>query len=427
MKPECGLEKWKTLLTNNPNIISYQDVGIILNATNASITFFFEITAEGYYEVSIRCFSPSRSSAYCQLDGGAKKIWNTSSVKEQQQVFLYNAQELMVGLHTITISYIGPMALVDLVFDGPQSFIVPVINTFLYPNKRYLIQQSNRPDIVLPAINTQLYGTTEVPYFSTPGPDLGCYETATPQPGSPFIVLYGSNSVDQKKVTVQQISTYCGRSQWEQLINSNPNVVSGDKSAIIVNNPDAIIKFKFWAIAGRYNIFLRCIMPSANTNSGYVRLDTMPEEEFTRGLVPMEYASNTMDLFLFEDVLLRDWFHELVFSYKEPIGYIEVIISRADARLPDIVMPAVETLLTPDKIFGDKDLMANYMAETDPEDIPAEFKTTGAGPKIIYTYAPLPVAYPTPMPAARKPAAANKVAVKPVAVKKAPAPAKKRR
>ena len=429
IKPECGQEKWKTLLTNYPDIISFQDIAIVLNDMNASITFYFEITTEGYYEIVVRCFSPSKSSCYCQLNGMKKKVWNTSSAKEQQNVTLYSGENLTVGMHTLTISYLNFMALVDLTFSGPQSFLIPVINTFLYPNKRYSIQRAGKPDVVLPAINNQLYGATEFPfpYFSTPGPDLACYETATPQPSSPYIVLYGSNSADQKRMTVQQISTYCGRSQWEALVNSNPNVISGSNSAIIVNNPEAILKFKFWSIPGRYNIFLRCIMPSANTDSGFVRLDNMPEQQFTRGLVPLEYMSNTMDLFLFEAVLLTEWLHELVFSYKEPIGYIEVIVSRADARLPDIVIPAVETLLTPDKIFGDKDRMTEYMANLDEEDIPTQFRKTGAGPKIIYTYAPLPLAYPAPGSAKKSaPVAAKKVAVKPVAVKKVAVQRKRR-
>lgn len=428
IKPECGLDSWKTLFTNSPNVVSYQDTLVVFNDTNASITIYFEIVEEGAYEISIQCLSPTKSSAYCQLDDMPKKVWYTARISDRQTIFLYTAEELKAGVHTLTISYLGYMGLINLMLSGSQSFIVPVINTFLYPNRRLVLQLTNRPDIILPAINTQLYGTTSPPFTGSPIPNLSCYETATPQPGDPYIILYGSNPKEQKIRTVQQISTYCGRSQWETLIASNPNIISGNSSAIILNNPEATINIKFWAVSGSYNIFLRCILPSANTNSGYVRLDNMPEQEFTRGLVPLEYSSQPIDLFLFQQFQLTDWFHELVFSYKEPIGYIEIIISRADARLADIVIPVVETLLNPDKIFGDKEMMVEYMATLDPADLPTQFKATGAGPKITYTYAPLEVAYSTPIPKVPKivqPMVAKKVYVKPVPVKKVMAQKKK--
>ena len=402
IKTTAGRAAWQKALASNPNLIGNHDVAIVLNDPTSTLPFYFEV-AGGSYNVLVRCLPPTLSSGSASLDGTEPIVWSAAPgyISYEQVVPLYTNVQLGVGMHLVNLAYREPMGIISLIIQNAggiaPEIVIPAINTFLYPSKKYILARSSGPDFVFPALNSPLYGTTPLPVIQTgtPKPDLSCKEDSTPLPGEPYLLLYGNSNKDQKLETVRQISTYCGRTQWENLINTNEMSVSGEEVAVILNTPGANLKFRFGVVAGAYNIILRCVMPSANTDSGFVSLDGMPEQMFSPGLGPTKYINKQLGIFLFEKIMLEGGYHELMFSYREPMGYIDVIINRTDVKSVDLIMPAIGAIINPDVIYGEQEYVATitpkvYYTTTAPPLVKEETSL----PNVIYTYAPLEAAYP---------------------------------
>lgn len=389
VRVECGKVLWQTLMKTNPNVITGHDIGVIFNSTTSLLTFQFDTPAADNYTMTLRCVSPSTNggTGYTQLNNGEKTIWSTapSYIPSQQNVVLYTDVALGSGLQTVMISFKDPMAIIGLTIQNADmtfDMYISAITTFLYPNKKYIVSRTLVPDYIVPAINTKLYGpplTTGPPYTGTPGPDLTCYERVDLANASSNVLLYGSDDKTQKLQALEQIETYCGRTQWQKLLTDIPNIIMGPDIAVILNQTGSTLRFQFGVPSGTYNIILRCIMPSANSDSGYVRLDSLPDQMFTRGYGPTKYSTRQLNFLLFDRIQLEEGYHEIVFRFREPIGYIDLFVSRTDQTIPDLVMPAIDAINNPNKIYGD----ANYIATITP--------------KVFYvptTYAPLESTYP---------------------------------
>lgn len=402
IKTTTGRAVWQKALASNPNLITNHDVAIVLNDPTSTLPFYFDVSG-GAYNILVRCLPPSLSSGSASLDGAEAIVWSAAPgyISYEQVVPLFTSAQLGAGMHLVTLSYREPMGIISLIVQDAggiaPEMVMTAVNTFLYPTKKYILPRSSGPDFVFPALNSSLYGTTAAPVIQTgtPKPDLSCKEESTPLPSEPYLLMYGNSTKDQKLEIVRQISTYCGRTQWENQINTNEMSVSGQEVAVILNTPGANLLFRFGVVAGAYNIILRCVMPSANADSGFVSLDGMPEQMFSPGLGPTKYINKQLSIFLFEKIMLEGGYHELMFSYREPMGYIDVIINRTDFKSADLIMPAIGAVINPDVIYGEQEYVATitpkvYYTTTAPPLVKEETTL----PNVIYTYAPMETVYP---------------------------------
>jgi len=180
-----------------------------------------------------------------------------------------------------------------------------------------------------------------------------------------FILLYGSYTKSEKLTAIQPLVNKISLSQWQDAINSTPNLIQPSDVAVIMNSnitsvwaldapteKDPIITIKFNVPAGIYNIALRCITPAPNCDSCFIQLDSEPGNLWTIGLGEGKtmYKENTV--FLLQNKTLTDGDHVFNMIYREPMAFIEVIITEKTNAYPQIKIPVVNILMNPFNVYG---------------------------------------------------------------------------
>lgn len=180
-----------------------------------------------------------------------------------------------------------------------------------------------------------------------------------------FILLYGNYTKPEKLLAIQPLVNNIASTQWQNAINTNANLVPASDVAVIMNSnimniwpldaPNenaANINIKFNVPAGTYSVTLRCITPGPNCDSCFVQIDTDPGKMWTLGLGEgaTMYKENTVSLL--ENKLLSDGEHLLTIIYREPMAFIEVMISEKTNAHPVISVPIINVLMNPSSVFG---------------------------------------------------------------------------
>ena len=367
-----GRDAWVQLFRMNPSFLSPYEIAVLFRniTTSTPISFMFEVVG-GSYNILLRCFasSPVPATGKSQLDSNAVNTWSTAPgyTVYQQNIPIYTDVSLSAGLHQVVISSISPIALVDMTIqnvNGSENIVVQAINTFLYPNKVQSFPRTLQPDYIIPAINTRLFGPTlgpVAPFTGTFSPETCIEPVDTPLFSSNSILLLsGTQTMDQKLDVANQIRTYCGRNQWVKFLTLFPNIISTNETIIILNSTDKKLTFRFAVPPSIYNIMIRCVMPSANTDSAFVQLDTFPEQMFQRAFGPGKFSSNQMNILLYEKLQLDDGYHQMTFASREPIGYLALIIHNTNRTFNDIVIPALSAVNNPFQVFGNPDYLATF-------------------------------------------------------------------
>jgi len=180
-----------------------------------------------------------------------------------------------------------------------------------------------------------------------------------------FILLYGNYTKSEKLTAIQALVNNISLSQWQNAINTTPNLIQASDVAVIMNSNimsvwaldaptenDTSIKIKFNVPTGTYNIALRCITPAPNCDSCFIQLDSEPGNMWTLGLGEGKtlYKENTV--FLVENKALADGDHVFTIIYREPMAFIEVIISEKSNAYPQINIPVINILMNPFDVYG---------------------------------------------------------------------------
>jgi hypothetical protein len=201
---------------------------------------------------------------------------------------------------------------------------------------------------------------------------------------NPYIIVNGQSTLPDKINTVNQISNATARQQWKTVLTKNPNIISRRDTLVILNNRSASITFRFNLSAGNYDIYLRCIAPSSNTDTSIIRLDSMKPKILDLKRRPKQYISQQVNVILFSNISLLNGAHTLTVAYKEPIGLIRLTVRKKRSSL-QIVIPALDMLYKPEQapIIQPAPVIA-YEATTQGPIIEAEYKpveiTTSAIP-----------------------------------------------
>lgn len=205
---------------------------------------------------------------------------------------------------------------------------------------------------------------------------------------NPYIIVNGQSSLPDKISSVNQLSNATARQQWKTVFTKNPNIVSRLDTLVILNNRSASITFSFNLSAGNYDMYLRCIAPSSNTDTSIIRLDSTKPKILDLKRRPKQYISQQVNVLLFSNISLSNGAHTLTVAYKEPIGLIRLTVRKKRSSL-QIVIPAVDMLYKPEQapIIQPAPVVA-YEATTQGPIIEAEYKpveitTTSATPYVM--------------------------------------------
>lgn len=206
---------------------------------------------------------------------------------------------------------------------------------------------------------------------------------------NPYIIVNGQSSLSDKINTFNQISNPTARQQWKTAFTKNRNLVSRFDTLVILNNRNASITFPFNVSAGNYDIYLRCIAPTSNTDTSIIRLDSTKPKILDLKRRPQQSISQQVNVLLFSNIVLNNGSHSLTVAYKEPIGLIRLTIRKKHSTL-QIVIPAIDMLYKPPPqapIIQPAPAVA-YESTTQGPIIEAEYKpveitTTTEGPVVI--------------------------------------------
>jgi len=177
-----GRQQWLNLFAKNPRILTSTDRVVILNNKSSSLTFRFNVSLYGNYDIFVRCIAPSTSTntAIVKLDNSRAKILDLARrprqyVLQQVTVKMFSNIALNAGVHKITFGYKEPIGLIRLIVKK---------------------KNSNAPPIIIPSIDVALNPTNiytepiEQPptELTTPEPIIDAeYITVTPEPIIPPI------------------------------------------------------------------------------------------------------------------------------------------------------------------------------------------------------------------------------------------------
>ena len=157
-----------------------------------------------------------------------------------------------------------------------------------------------------------------------------------------YIILNGTDTLEQKQTAINTIYNTYGKEQWVELFKKNPSILSATDSVVILNDVLANLDFEFEIIGGIYDVILRVIAPSANSDSGFYVLDAMPVPYcWQLGLGPTKYLTKIYTLNLLTNLPLVAGKHNLNLLYREPIGIIDVKIQNKKTT-ENIVMKALD-------------------------------------------------------------------------------------
>lgn len=142
-----------------------------------------------------------------------------------------------------------------------------------------------------------------------------------------FIVLNGSDSLQDKLTRVNQIDKSMGKNDWIKFLNKKPDVIPPTESVVLLNDVSATLNFEFDVQGGIYDIIIRIIAPSGNSDSGHYIFDSMPE--------PICWSLNLgggaeryyiQSFYLLKDVALIPGIHNIYLFYREPMGLVDMTI-----------------------------------------------------------------------------------------------------
>jgi len=191
-----------------------------------------------------------------------------------------------------------------------------------------------------------------------------------------FIVLNGNSSVIDKKTTVANLDKSQGKQEWLTVFDKNPNIIVAPDQAVIFNNVNALLRFNFSVVGGVYDITVRCICPSANSDSGFYSLDGDVFRDnimrWSLDLGPTKYVINQYIYKLLTKQQLNAGPHYLNFLYREPLAMIDVKIKNVSTS-EEIVIKAIDVL--------------NEKLSVKPSSF-VEVATVNADPAVIKQYAP---------------------------------------
>jgi len=168
-----------------------------------------------------------------------------------------------------------------------------------------------------------------------------------------FIVLNGSSSLQEKINQVNTLDKALGKDEWVTFLNRKPDILSPTETVVILNDIRASLDFEFNVQGGIYDVVVRVIAPSANSDSGFYVLDNMTELTcWTLGLGKTKYVYSIYPFFLLTDIALTQGIHNIFLLYREPMGIIDMIIKNKKTS-ETIVIRAVDVVNKPSsRIFN---------------------------------------------------------------------------
>lgn len=188
-----------------------------------------------------------------------------------------------------------------------------------------------------------------------------------------FLPIYGSYTKTEKLTVLQPLVNTIALSQWQTAINAAPNMIKETDVAVIMNGSltsvwpldapnenDASLKIRFNVPTGVYNIALRCITPSANCDSCFVQLDNFPGKLWTTGLGETKLLYTEQTVYLFENQSFESGEHTLKLIYREPMAFIEVILTEKTNLFPVIKIPIIDVVLNPNTVYGRQMFTTTY-------------------------------------------------------------------
>lgn len=172
-----------------------------------------------------------------------------------------------------------------------------------------------------------------------------------------FVALNGSNTLQEKLVQINKIENSYGKDQWVVVLNKNPDILPASETVIILNNVRAYLDFGFNIQGGIYDVIVRVIAPSRNSDSGFYVMDNMTELTcWTLGLGD-KYVYEIYSFFLLTDIALTQGLHHIFLLFREPMGIIDMTIKNKRTN-EIIVIKAVDIFNKPSsRIFELDDKM----------------------------------------------------------------------
>lgn len=162
---------------------------------------------------------------------------------------------------------------------------------------------------------------------------------------SSYIILNGSDTLQQKQTAINRVDNALGKDQWVELLKKNSAILSPTESVVIMNDVSANLEFEFQLAGGTYDVDVRVIAPSANSDSGWYVLDSMPVPYcWQLGLGPTKYVTKIFTFNLLKGLSLVAGKHNLNLLYREPIGIIDVTFQNKDNTTEKVVMKAVDVV-----------------------------------------------------------------------------------
>jgi hypothetical protein len=156
-----GRQQWLNLFAKNPRILTRKDRVVILNNKSSSLTFRFNVSLYGNYDIFVRCIAPSTSTntAIVKLDNSRAKILDLARrprqyVFRQVTVKMFSNIALNAGVHKITFGYKEPIGLIRLFVQKKNSnvppIVIPSIDVALNPNNIYTEPVEQPPTELIP-------------------------------------------------------------------------------------------------------------------------------------------------------------------------------------------------------------------------------------------------------------------------------------
>jgi hypothetical protein len=161
---------------------------------------------------------------------------------------------------------------------------------------------------------------------------------------SQFIVLNGNASLQEKLSQVNLIDKSLGKGDWIKFLNKKPDVIPPTESVVILNDVRASLNFEFNVQGGIYDVIIRIIAPSGNSDSGHYIFDSMPEPvcwTLNQGGGAERYYIQSF--YLLTDVALIPGIHSIYLFYREPMGLVDMTIKNKKTS-EQLIMKAADVL-----------------------------------------------------------------------------------
>ena len=161
-----------------------------------------------------------------------------------------------------------------------------------------------------------------------------------------LIVVYGSYS-DSMKVSASSSSTI-----WSTQFTNYPNSLTSPDVLVILINTSRSLTCKFNVPTGTYYFTVKYLAPSGSANSVFMTIDqnTRVIGDFTSyALGPL--TSSAVGASTISSYSLSAGLHTAVFSYREPVGLIQLNIIMVEQTIENIIVPFIDMVLSPDNVY----------------------------------------------------------------------------